>query len=357
MRKVSPSSLYNLLGIRNKGKNELEKLLEYKTVFLFYKSFRTLSNSSGTKHVYLSAIKAFCKFLGKSPDDAIKYLKRRDATKVMQDFLDYLSQKGSAPKTIESYFSAVKGFLEINGIRIKEVRKIRKPRVYVRATDRAPTEEEIRMALSVSDEESRALISFLATTGCRLGEALAIKRSDVDFDEEPARVRIRPEVAKDRIGRTVFLTNTTKEILRNYIEKHSSEFIFPISRFKAYRKIMQAFKKVTKINKVGGRNELHPHSLRKFFFTVSLKILGREISEALMGHKQYLDSAYRRLTDEDLAKEFRKLEVELEKILTGVREATRKQIVIPAEEVEKYILEGYEFKAILPNGKAIVSKF
>ncbi|MEM3258483.1 MAG: site-specific integrase [Thermoproteota archaeon] len=356
MKKISENSLSNLRGVKNKGKNKLLKLLEYKSVFLFYRSFRTLSNSSGTTQVYLSAIKVFCDFLGRDPNSVITYLKRRDVTNVVQDFLDHLTKKGMAPKTIEAYFSAVKGFLEINGINVRSIKTIRKPRVYVRAIDRAPTKEEIRAAISVSDEESKALIAFLATTGCRLGEALAILKNDVDFSVEPARVRIRPEIAKDRIGRMVFLTKSTGEILKNYMEKHDSSLVFPLTRFKAYRKIMQAFRKIVKVNKIGGRNELHPHSLRKFFFTTSLKILGRELTEALIGHKQYLDSAYRRLTEEELANEFKKLEEELEDALVGTKTSTKRQIVVPVEQVEKYISEGYEFKALIPNGKAIMSK-
>jgi integrase len=356
MKKVSERSLLNLQGIKNKGKNSLLKLLKYKSVFLFYKSFRTLSNSSGTTYVYLSAVKSFCGFLGKAPDKAISYLKHKDASSVLQEFLDHLVQKGMAPKTIEAYFSAVKGFLEINEVKIGKVKRVRKPRVYVRSIDRAPTKEEIRNAILTSDDEGKALISFLATTGCRLGEALAINKADVDFSKEPARVRIRPEIAKDRIGRVVFLTRTTAEILKKQIESNDSTLVFPISRFRAYRKIMRAFNKVTRISKFEGRNELHPHSLRKFFFTTSIKVLGRELSEALMGHKQYLDSAYRRLTEEELAGEFKRLEEELEEAIFNSGHKDLKQLLVPVEQVEKYIAEGYEFKTLLPNGKAIMEK-
>jgi integrase len=45
-----------------------------------------------------------------------------------------------------------------------------------------------------------------------------------------------------------------------------------------------------------GRDVLHIHCLRKFFFTRMAPILGREVTEALMGHKVYLDAAYRRFT-------------------------------------------------------------
>jgi hypothetical protein len=52
-----------------------------------------------------------------------------------------------------------------------------------------------------------------------------------------------------------------------------------------------------------GRATIHIHCLRKFFFTQMLQPLGRDIAEALMGHKLFLDSAYRRYT-EDQMREF-----------------------------------------------------
>jgi len=53
-----------------------------------------------------------------------------------------------------------------------------------------------------------------------------------------------------------------------------------------------------------GRDVLHIHCLRKFFFTRMAPILGREVTEALMGHKVYLDAAYRRFTVDELAEHY-----------------------------------------------------
>lgn len=50
------------------------------------------------------------------------------------------------------------------------------------------------------------------------------------------------------------------------------------------------------------RDVIHVHSLRKFFFTQMLQPLGRDVAEALMGHKLFLDAAYQRYTLEDVGK-------------------------------------------------------
>jgi hypothetical protein len=52
------------------------------------------------------------------------------------------------------------------------------------------------------------------------------------------------------------------------------------------------------------RDVLYIHCLRKFFFTSMVPILGREITEALMRHKVYLDSAYRRFTVDEPAEHY-----------------------------------------------------
>jgi len=65
------------------------------------------------------------------------------------------------------------------------------------------------------------------------------------------------------------------------------------------------------VQKSEGRRDIHPHSLRKLFFTTALKVIGRELAEALMGHKQYLDQAYRRLTEEEIAGYYAELEPSL----------------------------------------------
>jgi len=339
-----------------KAKSKLDLLLNYESVKTFYKSFFYISRSNYTKQLYLKVIFQFCKFLKKNPDVIVKEMKEKGkehVNSVVRDFLMYLSDKGTSPKTQNTYLSTIKTFLKTNGIELGE--EIKRPRSYTRSIDRAPTKEEVKFAIASSDLETRALIAFLVSTGARLGEAIAIQKSDLDL--EGMKVRIRPEIAKDRVGRVVFLTPTTAQYLKQYLNsrKDNDNRVFPLNYFSARRKILRAFLKTTDVKKSYGRYEIHPHSLRKFFFTVSLKVLGRELAEALMGHKRYLDSAYLRLTEEDMKKEFQKVVDELEEALNISFTKKPKQIIVPVEEVEKYVAEGYEFKALLPNNKAILS--
>jgi hypothetical protein len=155
-----------------------------------------------------------------------------------------------------------------------------------------------------------------------------------------------------------------------------------------------------------GRDTIHIHCLRKFFFTQMLQPLGRDIAEALMGHKLFLDSAYRRYTEdqmrefylkgmdavtimlrrkgmsqEEIKESFKRQiltqvagysqeEVDKmdlsnvkdediqamvkEKLLGAMANNGHKQKVIHSAEVENYIEQGWEYVASLPDDRAIL---
>jgi integrase len=315
MKAVNPRSIDNLIGHRKRGQNVLREALRFASVKRFHDSYSAISGSRGTEGVYLSAIMAFCRSCSKDPDGLVQTLSgapQPELVAEIQGFVNHLLEEGKAPKTVQAYLSAVKGFLEINDIEVPTLwRRVRKPRVYVRSMDRAPTMEELRRVYLLADPETRALILFMLSSGCRIGEALSIRRDDLQNEAKVHRIRVRPEIAKDRIGRYVFITSEAFEAVEAYLKTHESPRIFPLPRSKAYHKLTRAFERGIAVKTSEGRRDVHPHSLRKLFFTTALKVLGRELAEALMGHKQYLDQAYRRLTEEEIAGYYAELEPSL----------------------------------------------
>lgn len=360
MGSTNARSLANLVGFRKKGANSLGSTLRYPSVKRFHDSISALSGSEGTEAVYLSAIKAACSYSSKTPDELIHSLSKASEAKLtgfLQGFINDMVERGRAPKTIRAYISAIKGFLEVNEIDVPMLRRrVRMPRTYVRSADRAPTIDELRLVWASSDLETRTLLLSLLSSGCRIGEALMVQRRDLESAEEGVRIiRIRPEIAKDRIGRYTFITAEASEAIEAYLKTHKNPRLFPLSKIKAYHKLTSAFERKIDIQRSAGRRDIHPHSLRKFFFTTALKVLGREMAEALVGHKQYLDQAYRRLTLEELAASYKRLEPYL--TLSGKTPrmpARTGQTVAKAEEVEGLLSQGYEVLTVLPDGRAIL---
>lgn len=57
-----------------------------------------------------------------------------------------------------------------------------------------------------------------------------------------------------------------------------------------------------------GKEEDHPHPLRKFFRTKMTSEIQVDIVEALMGHSEYLTEVYRQCIKEDLERFYREAE-------------------------------------------------
>ncbi len=168
------------------------------------------------------------------------------------------------------------------------------------------------------------MVSMLASSGMRIGELLSLRVKDVDFSRHPITVFLKAEVTKDRQARYCFLSDESTTFLKEYLGERvgkPDECIFntttrgpehvtgnvPMTYWNA-DKILTLALRHTGLEKKDdyGRDVLHIHSLRKFFFSQLVPVLGREVVEALMGHKAFLDSSYRRFTIEQMAEYYLK---------------------------------------------------
>ena len=140
---------------------------------------RTVSEKS--RPLYLSAIRRFCEFSGKTPNELIE---QRDAElrngdhdyrtgirDLILDFRTYLEKEGYAGKTINALDGAVRGFFTAvlgKGAMIN-VKNYRNAQVRQKK-DLVPTLEELRKILDVSTLEEKFRILFLAQTGMRISD-------------------------------------------------------------------------------------------------------------------------------------------------------------------------------------------
>ena len=164
-------------GKKTNKSSEVENYREVQTWL------RTVSEKS--RPLYLSALRKFCVFSRKKPDELIeqrdKELKSNDHNSrtgirdLILDFRTYLEKEGYAPKTINANDGAIRGFftavlgkgamINIKNYRNAQVRQKK---------DLVPTLEEMRTILDVSTLEEKFRILFLAQTGMRISDALAM---------------------------------------------------------------------------------------------------------------------------------------------------------------------------------------
>lgn len=288
---------------------------------------RKARRSRSTAITYAGALRLWAKCLSfKSPDEAAAEIKagRLDVYKALDDFVGHCMQVGMAPKTTLTYVGAVKGFLRHEDVTIDQYRLREKvtlpPKVEV-SLDRIPTQAEIRRLLLEADLKMKAAIAVLASSGMRIGELCALHVGNIDFEKKPARIMISAKNSKTKQGRIVRISEEAANLLKEYLGKridkkeswvfpHHDDPTKPYAKNALHNLIMRLIEKCGLLDKLepeSKRYALHPHCLRKYFFTQLIASgIDRGIAEYFMGHKFGLDANYLRLNEELLDKEYAK---------------------------------------------------
>jgi len=304
------------------------------------KVFRRSQSLKSRENKYVG-IAVFCGWLRKLPEDVLQDIKSgtTDPYRLLDDFVGYLVKVKDSPNTTRNYVAAAKKWLRFSGVELSSDKLkgiLELPTQYSITSDRVPTAEELRDIVVVSKPRGKALITTLASSGIRIGEALSLRVKDLDFNVHPTRIRLKPEVTKSRQERWCFVSDEATSYLKEYLKGRIGEpesYIFlgrhqgmddagdgyrqsrkdndgktgnkPISYWDADFILTTSLKNAGITEKDDhGRDRIHLHCLRKFFFTRMLAVLGRETTEALMGHREYLDAAYRRYTLEQLGEQY-----------------------------------------------------
>jgi integrase len=122
------------------------------------------------------------KFFGKTRAEEITedLIRKYGATRIRQ---------GAAPATLHRELTILKRMLNLCGATLPRVPRIEMPRV-VNAREGFFEETEVRTLLGFLPPHSKNLIEFLYLTGWRIGEALSLSWSDVDFVRQRVTLRI-----------------------------------------------------------------------------------------------------------------------------------------------------------------------
>ncbi|MHA1363120.1 MAG: tyrosine-type recombinase/integrase [Candidatus Freyarchaeota archaeon] len=261
----------------------------------------------------------------------------------LQDLLRFTGYLGDKPPlTAKIYVTGVKQFLFFNGFELsigqsKAVSK-RLPKGGVRTVEEELTREELQKILNQMDIKGRSFFLFLASSGCRIGEALKITLEDINLESEPVEVTVRGEYTKSGKMRTTYISKEAKNALLEWLKVRDKWLnssknknkgllnkgfggektvedsrVFPFNVSTAHQMWFNALDKsgLLKVDRATNRRTLHPHMLRKWFLSQSKLVIPVEISEALAGHSGYLSDAYRRYSKEQIREYYLKAEAYL----------------------------------------------
>ena len=235
-------------------------------------------------------------------------------------FMVSLQKRPSATKNV--YVNVVKIFFAEHGLPIPDAlwkrTKKRLMKGGSRTKDKAPNHKELKTITSHMDLKGRALTLFLASSGCRIGETLQLTVNDLDLEADPPRAHLRKEYTKyGEEGRLVFMNYEARDLIKDWLKiKHTvlkrdgrgdygGKRVWNMSTHNArviWNRAVEKARLQTRDVETG-RRTLHLHSLRKFFR--SYIKLPWDIVQGLMGHHAYLDKAYERIRESELAEMYR----------------------------------------------------
>jgi len=291
-------------------------------------------------------LRQYFREINQNPETYFK--KKRDYKKDIDKWWD--QHLNEVPKTRHTKLAILRGFLDYNKIVFPKTDwlKLRRKKKGTRAAtlDRVPTQAEFKSMLMHGDVKDKALFLFLSSSGMRIDETLKLKESMIELKHDPPLIKIPGNIAKTGDPRITFITQETKGYLEEWLKLRQSyiktairktkhlcdkplhdDRVFPFSYDVAWTRWNYLLKKagLNEKDPTTNRYVLHIHCLRKFFMSQMKLEVPVVIPEALAGHEEYLDEAYRRFTREQLGEYYKKAEARLNILesvpdLSGVHE-------------------------------------
>lgn len=264
----------------------------------------------------------------------------------LQEWIDWNISKKAGAYTIRIRFSILRTFLYSLGVKtnpqdIKQI--LRFPRKSVEEKYPLKKQELRDLILSHTRYPKRqALYLACSSSGMRLGEALHIKKKDLDMSLDRVMIRIQPEYTKTKIARTTFVSKECREKIMTYFKKlDDNDYVFTNSKgdFKT-RGRSEQMAMASALERLGyneryssnGFYKITSHSFRAYFFTAATRKHDENYAHKMTGHGGYL-MQYDRMDDKEKLKMYLELEPEL-----VVFDQTKNELEIEKLKQDNYLV-------------------
>lgn len=216
----------------------------------------------------------------------------KPAAKISTDdiraYIGNLAERGLKDSSIQTYVNTLRsffGWLDTEDlIKKNPMRKIKSLKVDRMRARRPLTAEQLeRLRDGCRTYKEKALVEFLVSSGCRLGEVVGIRADAVNWQERSVVV-----LGKGSKERTVYFSVRAKLMLQEYLgQRKGGEALFTNSRAPygpmTPRAVEKALQKIGE--RAGETRRIHPHILRHTFASNALNA-GMDITiiQHLLGH-------------------------------------------------------------------------
>jgi len=292
------------------------------------------SNTRKNKFRAVTKFQKFCKIHHNStPEDVCKellILKKQNEEEyvdtlyeILQDWINDYSKTLNA-NSLRTIFTNVRSYIYYLGIKT-DSQDINQLLTFPRIQREEKYPLKHKELLKIVNDQSRnkvrkALYLACSSSGMRIGEAVQIKKSDLEFKER-IQINIRPEYTKTQTGRSVFVSKECQQVLESYLDDlNKDDKIFFRGKCKNVtdfasnesKRLRECIVRLGLGMKYGssGKYKITTHSMRAFFFTQAVRKHGENYAHRLTGHGGYL-MQYDRMNDEEKLKMYIELEPEL----------------------------------------------
>lgn len=208
---------------------------QYESVNLFLRHYGRKVHSERTRENVGQTLKGLCKFAGKTPDEMTK-LSGKEASKLVQDYVDSLAEKGFSIRYVNVCMAFLKTFFRVNGFKgdkALETERHYQPSRYMKRSEYVPTSTEIyNMAFAAGSARNKALVLFLYTSGLRNSTLRALLYKDVKEELEkrmeivklpvyPEMKKIDEGACKGNVPYYSFVSKEAVEVLSEYCSERT----------------------------------------------------------------------------------------------------------------------------------------
>lgn len=241
----------------------------------------------------------------------------------LQEWIDWNILKKLGAYTIKTRFSILRKYLYFLGVKtnpqdIKQLLKF--PRKHKEEKYPLKKQELRDLILAHARHPKRqALYLACSSSGMRLGEALQIKKSDLDFSLR-VMIRIKAEYTKTKNARTTFVSKECQEKIKTYLQSlDDDDYVFTNSNGDLKTRgrteqmaLVNALKVLGYTEKYSsnGCYKITSHSFRSYFFTLATRRHDENYAHKMTGHGGYL-MQYDRMTEEEKLEMYIELEPDL----------------------------------------------
>lgn len=206
----------------------------------------------------------------------------------IREYIGTLAERGLKDSSIQTHINTLRsffGWLDLEDvIRKNPMRKIKSLKIDRAKARRPLTAEQLeRLRDGCQTYKEKALVEFLVSSGCRLGEVVGIRVDNVDWQGRSVVV-----LGKGNKERMVYFSVRAKLMLQEYLaQRKGGDALFASSRAPygtmTPRAVERAIQKIGV--RAGGQRRVHPHLLRHTFASNALNA-GMDITiiQHLLGH-------------------------------------------------------------------------